>query len=60
MPEQLEYEVEKIVGHCRSGKRLQYLVQWAGYGLQFDMWEPRNTLTNAPIVLTKYKQANNL
>ena len=60
MPEQLEYEVEKIVGHWRSGKRLQYLVQWSGYSLQFNTQKPRNMLTNAPIILAKYKQANNL
>ena len=60
VPEQLEYEVEKIVGHRRSGKRMQYLIRWAGYGPQFDTWEPRSSLTNAPVVLAKYKKAHNL
>ena len=51
VPEQAEYEVEKIVGHRCSGKMIQYLVRWAGYSPQFDTWEPRTSLTNAPIVL---------
>ena len=38
--ESQEYEVEDIIGHRRSGKALQYLVRWAGYGPQYDTWEP--------------------
>lgn len=55
-----EYEVEAIVGHRRKGKAIQYLVRWAGYGPQFDTWEPHRGLRNASIVLNKYRKLHNL
>ena len=51
-----EYEVEAIVGHRRKCNALQFLVRWAGYGLQFDTWEPQRGLRNASIVLNEYKR----
>ena len=55
-----EYEVEAIVGHRRKGKTVQYLVRWAGYGPQFDTWEPHRGLRNASIVLNEYRKLHNL
>ena len=55
-----EYEVEAIVGHRRKGKAIQYLVRWAGYGPQFDTWEPHRGLRNASIVLNEYRKLHNL
>ena len=54
--ESQEYEVEDIVGHRRSGKALQYLVQWSGYGPQYDTWEPARGLRNAATLVRKYRE----
>ena len=57
-----EFEVEKIVGHRRVGKRatLQYLIRWANYGPQFDTWGTATDLKNAPIILSDYRAKHNL
>ena len=55
-----EYEVESIVGHRRSGKHLQYLVRWLGYGPQYDTWEPARGLRNAATLVRKYHESHNL
>ena len=55
-----EYEVEAIVGHRRKRNALQFLVRWAGYGPQFDTWEPQRGLRNASIVLNEYKRKHGL
>ena len=58
--EQKEYEVEKLVGHCRRGRRMEYLIRWKDYGPLYDTWEPQSALKNAPEVLSKYKREHNL
>ena len=58
--ESQEYEVEDIVGHRRSGKALQYLVRWLGYGPQYDTWEPARGLRNATTLVRKYRERCNL
>ena len=55
-----EYEVESIVGHRRSGRALQYLIRWSGYGPQYDSWEPASGLKNAPALVRKYRQEQGL
>ena len=61
-PESEEFEVEKIVGHRRVGKRatLQYLIRWANYGPQFDTWGTATDLKNSPILLHDYRVKHNL
>lgn len=61
-PESEEFEVEKIVGHRRVGKRaaLQYLIRWANYGPQFDTWGTATDLKNSPILLKDYRARHNL
>jgi hypothetical protein len=58
--ETTEYEVESIVGHRRSGRSLQYLVRWLGYGPQYDTWEPVQGLKNAATLVRKYRDSHNL
>ena len=61
-PESEEFEVEKIVGHRKVGKRatLQYLIRWANYGPQFDTWGTATDLKNSPILLNNYRAKHNL
>jgi len=55
-----EFVVEAIVGHRRKWNTPQFLVQWSGYGPQFNTWEPQRGLRNTSIVLNKYKRKHNL
>ena len=58
--EQTEYKVEKLVGHRRRGRWMEYLIRWKDYGPLYDTWEPQGALKNAPEILDQYKQANGL
>lgn len=60
--ESQEYEVEKIVGHKRVGKKaaLQYLIRWAHYGPQFDTWVTARDLKNSAELLMEYRRLHNL
>jgi hypothetical protein len=51
-----EYEVEKIVGKKYNKRRKQYtwLVRWKNYGPQFDTWQTRKDLRNAPEMLRAF------
>lgn len=60
MVEQKEYEVEKLVGHRRRGRRMEYLIRWKDYSPLYDTWEPQSTLKNVPEVLNQYKWEHNL
>lgn len=42
-----EYEVERIVGERRRGRRVEYLVKWKGFGEFENSWEPSYNLENA-------------
>ena len=57
-----EYEVESILGHknSRKTKTLKYLVQWLGYGPQFDKWLTARDLRNASDILREYRKLHNL
>jgi hypothetical protein len=49
---ELEYEVQEIVDSRWTrrgrGRRLEYLVNWKGYGSKDDTWEPEENLEHAP------------
>lgn len=55
-----EYAVEAIIGHQQQKCGMERLVQWEGYGPQFNTWELTSFLRNVPIVLSEYKKAHGL
>ena len=36
----VDYEVEKILGHRLLSRKKQYLKSWKGYGYEHNSWEP--------------------
>ena len=50
-----EYEVEDIINHWYYGKghQLQYLIQWKGYSVVDDTWEPADQV-HANALVRKY------
>ena len=49
-----EYEVEEILAHRGSGSRAQYLVRFATYGPEDDLWLPARNLENAEEIVKAY------
>ena len=49
-----KYEVDRIVGHRRQGKRRQYLVLWKGYPIEEATYEPEEHLDTAQEALNDY------
>ncbi|KII89940.1 hypothetical protein PLICRDRAFT_64000, partial [Plicaturopsis crispa FD-325 SS-3] len=41
---EVEWTVERIIDERRRGRGFQYLVRWAGYGPESDLWLPRREL----------------
>jgi hypothetical protein len=58
-PESEEFEVEKIVGKRYDKRRKQntWLVRWKNYGPQFDTWQTKKDLRNAPEMLRAYAKS---
>jgi hypothetical protein len=54
-----EFEVEKIVGKRYDKRKRQttWLVRWKNYGPQFDTWQTRKDLCNAPELLRAYAKS---
>jgi hypothetical protein len=52
-----EYQVERIMGHRKmgQGKKLQYLVKWAGYPDSDNTWEPVEQV-HAPDLIKDYRK----
>lgn len=55
-PENVEFEVKKIIKHKPFGKKktLKYLVKWKGLGSAEEEWLSLSDLKNSPEVLEKY------
>src|ERR1700742_2103271 len=49
-----EYEGEKIVNSRIFRRKLQYKVQWKGYGAHEQTWEPPSNLTNAKEAIAEF------
>jgi hypothetical protein len=53
-----EYEVEKVLDSRWYYKKLQYLVQWKGYGAEHNTWEAAANLENAVDIVKKFHGDN--
>jgi hypothetical protein len=51
---EMEYEVEKILGHSQNGNETRYLVKWKGYPIEESTLEPIEHLQNAQGALQEY------
>jgi hypothetical protein len=49
-----EDEVEAILADRYKGSRTQYLVRFASYGPEEDLWLPLKNLTNASEAIKEY------
>ncbi len=58
MGREIKYKVDRILGHHFNWaqKCMEYLVQWKGYGLEHDTFEPESHLRNAFLRLRQYKE----
>jgi hypothetical protein len=56
------YTVEALLQHrdrkYGRGKRREYLVKWAGYGVEHNTWEPRSNLLTCEDLLHAYHEAD--
>lgn len=60
-----EFEVEAILDSKYvkgpNGRKIRkYKVRWKGYDPKYDTWETRRNLKNAPDILRRFEQSNNL
>ena len=55
-----EFEVEALLKHRGQGRRRQYLVHWAGYGVANDEWVDERDLEHAGRLLQEYKRQHGL
>lgn len=54
--DELEYEVEAIIGERLFRGKTQYLVKWKGHHIENATWEPIANLTHCDEVLAEWKQ----
>jgi hypothetical protein len=57
-PGEEEWEVERVLDSRYRYRKLQYLVQWAGYTYIRTTWEPAENLENAADLIADYHRAN--
>ena len=51
-----EYEIEKILNKKKFRGKDWYLVQWKGYMIEEDMWEPRENLGNIEDLVKEFEK----
>jgi hypothetical protein len=53
-----EYEVEKIIGkrYDKSRRQNLWLVRWKNYGPQYDSWQTKKDLRNAPEMIRAFER----
>ena len=53
------HHIEVILDSRRMGRSIQYLVHWAGYGVNDQTWEPYSTLNeDAPDMIQEFHRRN--
>jgi Chromo (CHRromatin Organisation MOdifier) domain len=55
-----EFEVESILAHKVTKRKLYFLVKWKHYDLFEASWEPECNLENALDILNSYKLSHGL
>ena len=55
-----EYELKKILKHCRPPTNHKYLLWWKGYSAEEDSWLPEAEFKNAPATLKAYNASHPL
>ena len=55
-PGQEEYEVQSILDRRVARNRIEYLVQWKGYGAEDNTWEPLSNLKNAQVAVAEFEK----
>ena len=51
------WEIDRIAAERGKGLRKQYLVQWKGFGREFDSWEPAKVLMlDCPQAITEFEE----
>jgi hypothetical protein len=53
----LEYKVETVLKHRTTGRKrpkTSYIIQWKGYGPEYNSWEPEANVANALEKLAEY------
>jgi len=51
-----EYEIEKILNKRKFRGKNRYLVQWRGYTVEENTWEPRENLGNAQELVDRFEK----
>nr|AAS66950.1 polyprotein [Melampsora lini] len=52
--EEEEFEVNEVLDKRRKGKSIEYLINWKGYGPEYDTWEPESGLQNAREIVKEF------
>jgi hypothetical protein len=53
-----EYEVERILDSRIKYNKLEYYVDWKGYGINERTWQSKDDLKNAPDLITEFHKNN--
>ena len=48
------YEVQSVLDHRIHGNSVEYLIQWVGYGPEYNSWEPASGLAKAKERVAEY------
>jgi len=51
-----EYEVNEILNSWIKRKKLEYLVDWSGYDISHQSWEPAKNLKNSQELINEFHQ----
>ena len=54
--DQIEYEVESILDSKYYNGKLYYLVNWFGYGINDQSWEPASNLKNSQVLVKAFHE----